>query len=190
MHKFRFRLSPAMIVSLIALFVALGGTSYAAITTLPANSVGTAQLKNSSVGTAQLKNSAVTGPKIANGAITAAKVSKSALPAATVVGALGAPAYAGNWDSAATSDAEGVSFYKDPWGIVHLQGSAVNNQATTDTIFTLPPGYRPAGEIYFAVYGGGPNVAYVQVRSDGEVIAFVQPNTYISLSNVSFRAGL
>jgi len=51
--------SPALVVSLIALFVALGGTSYAAVTSLPANSVGTAQLKNG----------AVTAPKIASSAL-------------------------------------------------------------------------------------------------------------------------
>ena len=60
--------SPALVVSLIALFVALGGTSYAAVTAVPANSVGTAQLKNG----------AVTTPKIANGAVTAAKIAGGA----------------------------------------------------------------------------------------------------------------
>jgi len=40
--------SPAMVVALIALFVALGGTTYAA-TSLPRQSVGTAQLKNGAV---------------------------------------------------------------------------------------------------------------------------------------------
>jgi len=38
-----------LVISVIALFVALGGTSYAAITSLPANSVGTKQLKNGAV---------------------------------------------------------------------------------------------------------------------------------------------
>ena len=38
----RHRPSPAMVVSLLALTVALGGTGYAAIV-LPANSVGTTQ---------------------------------------------------------------------------------------------------------------------------------------------------
>jgi hypothetical protein len=42
------RPSPALILAVIALFVALGGTSYAAIT-LPRNSVGTAQIKNRAV---------------------------------------------------------------------------------------------------------------------------------------------
>ena len=50
----RQRPSPAMVVALIALFVALGGASYAAVT-LPRNSVGAAQLKKG----------AVTPPKVA-----------------------------------------------------------------------------------------------------------------------------
>jgi hypothetical protein len=40
--------SPAFVIALIALFVALGGTSYAALS-LPPNSVGTRQLKNGAV---------------------------------------------------------------------------------------------------------------------------------------------
>jgi hypothetical protein len=51
----KFRPSPALVISLIALFVALGGTSYAAITALPKNSVGTAQIKNGAVTAAKLK---------------------------------------------------------------------------------------------------------------------------------------
>jgi hypothetical protein len=55
--------SPALIVSLVALVVALGGTSYAAFT-LPRNSVGTKQLKNRAVTTKKIKNGAVTGSKM------------------------------------------------------------------------------------------------------------------------------
>jgi hypothetical protein len=55
--------SPAMIVACVALFVALGGTSYAAIK-LPANSVGTKQIKNS----------AVTAAKIADGSVSTSKL--------------------------------------------------------------------------------------------------------------------
>jgi hypothetical protein len=44
MNSFRVRHpSPALVVSVIALVVALGGTSYAAFT-LPKNSIGTKQL--------------------------------------------------------------------------------------------------------------------------------------------------
>src|SRR5258708_7048681 len=127
MQKHRFRPSPAFVLSLIALFVALGGTSYAAITSLPAGSVGTAQLKN--------------------GAVTAAKISSSAGGAVKVVGGAGAPAYQGAWAAAFDGGDEGVSFYKDPFGIVHLQGSTYNAGSATGTIFTLPAGYRPAGTL-------------------------------------------
>ena len=54
--------SPALVISLIALFVALGGTSYAAITRLPANSVGTAQLKNNAVTGAKLAKAMTLAP--------------------------------------------------------------------------------------------------------------------------------
>jgi hypothetical protein len=49
------RPSPAMVVACLALGIALGGTSYAAIT-LPKNSVGTKQLKKNAVISAKVKN--------------------------------------------------------------------------------------------------------------------------------------
>jgi hypothetical protein len=55
-------------VAYLALFVALGGTGYAAVN-LPANSVGTRQLKRGAVGTNQLRNGAVTPAKLAGGSI-------------------------------------------------------------------------------------------------------------------------
>jgi hypothetical protein len=56
MHKHRLRTpSPAFVISVIALFVALGGTSYAAVH-LPSNSVGTKQLKKNAVTSAKIKN--------------------------------------------------------------------------------------------------------------------------------------
>ncbi len=48
------------VIAYLALFVALGGTSYAAVT-LPAGSVGNKQLKNHSITPAKLKSSAIAG---------------------------------------------------------------------------------------------------------------------------------
>lgn len=48
MSRFRRRPSPALVVACFALAAALGGTGYSAVV-LPANSVGTKQLKNNSV---------------------------------------------------------------------------------------------------------------------------------------------
>jgi hypothetical protein len=56
--------SPALVVATVALFVALGGTSLAAVTALGKNTVGTAQLKKGSVTAAKIKNGAVTAAKI------------------------------------------------------------------------------------------------------------------------------
>jgi hypothetical protein len=50
--------SPAFVISLVALFVALGGTSYAA-THLPKNSVGTKQLKNKAVTPAKIAHKTI-----------------------------------------------------------------------------------------------------------------------------------
>jgi hypothetical protein len=52
--------SPAFVVSLIAVFIALGGTSYAAITVLPQNSVGTKQLKNGAVTKTKISKKTIT----------------------------------------------------------------------------------------------------------------------------------
>jgi hypothetical protein len=52
-----------MVVALVALFVALGGSAYAF--TVPKDSVGTAQLKDSAVTNAKLHDSAVTSSKVA-----------------------------------------------------------------------------------------------------------------------------
>ena len=49
------RPSPALVISLLALFVALGGTGYAAFK-LPKNSVGTTQLKKNAVVSSKVKN--------------------------------------------------------------------------------------------------------------------------------------
>jgi hypothetical protein len=70
------RPSASLVVSFVALFVALGGVGYAA-TQLPANSVGTAQLRNGSVGNWKLKSNAVGARKIINGAVGAKQVNSS-----------------------------------------------------------------------------------------------------------------
>jgi hypothetical protein len=64
----RLRPSPAMVVAFIALFAAIGGSSYA-VTRLPARSVGSKQLKNN----------AVTGAKVKNRSLTAADIKMSSL---------------------------------------------------------------------------------------------------------------
>jgi hypothetical protein len=56
----------ALVVSIVALVVAMGGSAYAGVTLLARHSVGSRQLKNG----------AVTNRKIAKGAISARKLAK------------------------------------------------------------------------------------------------------------------
>lgn len=72
------KLTYANVIATVALFVALGGASYAA-TNLPKNSVGTNQIKELSINASKLKGAAVTAPKIAKEAVTGAKVKLSTL---------------------------------------------------------------------------------------------------------------
>ncbi len=68
MSKLRGALTYANVVATLALFIALGGASYAAI-----------KLPRNSVGTKQIKKGAITSDKIRNGAIGSAKVRDGAL---------------------------------------------------------------------------------------------------------------
>jgi hypothetical protein len=72
----RRRPSASLVVSFVALFVALGGAGYAAIR-IPANSVGSAQLQNNSVGNFKLKSNAVGPKKIINGSVGAKQVNST-----------------------------------------------------------------------------------------------------------------
>src|SRR3954469_4014829 len=58
------------VIAYVALFAALGGTSYAAVK-LPANSVGSKQLKKNAVTAAKIKAGAVDGTKIKAGTLKA-----------------------------------------------------------------------------------------------------------------------
>jgi hypothetical protein len=78
MFRGRMRPSPAMVVAFVALFVAIGGSSYA-VTRLPANSVGSAQLRRSAVHPTDLASGAVTGAKVKNGSLSAADIAVSSL---------------------------------------------------------------------------------------------------------------
>jgi hypothetical protein len=65
-------------IALLALFIALGGTTYAA-TALPKNSVGTKQLKTNAVTAVKIKSGSVTGAKIAKNAVTGVKIADNAV---------------------------------------------------------------------------------------------------------------
>ena len=103
--------SPAMAVACLALLVALGGVGYAAVK-LPANSVGSAQLKND----------AVTGLKVKNGTLLAADFKRGQVVGKT--GAKGDPGLKGDTGPKGDQGPKGDTGDRGPsWGDVSGVGS-------------------------------------------------------------------
>ena len=70
-------------VGLLALFVALGGTSYAA-TKLPKNSVGATQIKSGAVTSSELRKGAVKNSDLGSGAVTGSKIKGNSVTSSKV----------------------------------------------------------------------------------------------------------
>jgi hypothetical protein len=89
--------SPALAVALLALFVALGGTGYAALK-LPKNSVSSKQLKKGAVKNSDIAANAVTGAKVKGRSLSASDFKAGSLPQGPrgpegPKGATGSPAF-------------------------------------------------------------------------------------------------
>jgi hypothetical protein len=198
-----------MIVAVIALICALTGTAWAA---LGKNSVGSKQLKKNAVTTAKIKKEAVTGGKVKKDTLTGTQINEGTLgtvPSATSippaeavhqVGAAGEPPFQfGNSNVPVEMGIQftPVGFYKDQFGIVHLEG-VVKYGGGTIIAFQLPPGYRPAsGQINAfpsapeeaLVLVAGSNVTLTGINIEGDVL--IQPggtSKLVLLSGISFRA--
>ena len=72
------RPSPAMVVAVLALCLAVGGTAFAAVK-LGKNAVKTKNIKNGAVKESKLAGNAVTESKIASGAVTEGKIASGAV---------------------------------------------------------------------------------------------------------------
>jgi hypothetical protein len=77
-RKLKGKLTYANLMASIAVFIALGGSAYAALR-VPPNSVGTRQLKAASVTTGKVANGAITAAKVAEGSLTGSDIDLPAL---------------------------------------------------------------------------------------------------------------
>ncbi len=177
------RPSPALVISILALVVAMAGSAFAA-SQLPSNSVGTAQIKKNAVTTAKVKKNAITLAKIRKNSVNGARVKKKSLtgsdinlnklgtvPSAELANSLspleathliGAPGEPGFQSGSKNVDAEGINFqdvgfYKDHEGIVHLVGLVEpgGEGPLPGLVFTLPSGFRPAAGVTELFAPGG-----------------------------------
>src|SRR5215218_5468946 len=90
--RIRSHVTFANVMAAIAVFIAIGGTSYAAMS-LPRNSVGERELKNRAVGAREIQSGAVGSRAIRNRAVHLADLSRSTRQ--QLAGAPGPPGPAG-----------------------------------------------------------------------------------------------
>jgi hypothetical protein len=168
----RSRLTFANVVSVIALFIALGGGAYA-VSTAQKNSVVSKSIKDG-----QVKQRDLASPEAMHDAGLPELVDLDTC--------LDAPP--DQW-MVYNPDVQGVGYYRDRDGFVHLTGVAMACGSAPQTIFTLPPGYLPAHWERFAVTNGPTTVATVDVKQDGRVGAVSDNTEELALAAISFRCG-
>lgn len=218
----RERLSYANVMATLALFVALGGASYAAVK-LPKDSVRSKQIKEDAVkasemapnsvdgfnvvdgsiagndilpntiGGDQIAGGAIWNGLIADGAVTAAKLDLSAdFTSAGLADAFGTCGGVGDaWGSFSPDVNNSVSYYRDPTGIVHVRGLAIRCGAATNTIFTLPPGYRPEKQEILPSFNSNFVAGAISVNPNGAVAPFpaagIGAGAWVTLDGLTFR---
>jgi hypothetical protein len=184
----RGRPSPALVVSLIALFVSISGIGYAAAT------IGTDDIKSGAVTASKLHKRAVTTKKIRDDAVNGRKVKNHSLTGVDLkapepyreIGSAGKPKF----KNGAENFGEGFStaaFFIDHEGIVHLKGTV---HATRNTvIFTLPPRYRPSQELFIpTVASTTASSIFIHPNGDVEVGGAVPSDANYALDGITFRA--
>jgi hypothetical protein len=189
-------------MSTIAVFVALGGTSYA----VARNSIGTAQLKSGAVTSAKIRNGSVAERDLARSARRAGPRGRRG-PGGPIgpVGPPGAPgpAAAEGWKPLPFANGWGNygghfevgSYRRDQLGVVHMRGLLTRvSGAPGGVIATLPVGYRPQRTRVFPVHTGeNPHqVGRVDVSADGSMVWFsgaTGETDYTSLDGIRFEVG-
>lgn len=167
--------SPALVISLIALFTALGGTGYAALRidgrSIKNRTVAGKKIKKDSLGRAEIRESKlgrVPSARRANSAARADSAGRAdnavrADDAASLGGApstsfaskglppLTTPELQNGWQ--ASPDSAPPGYWVDQGGVVHLQGGIQGG--TPNIVFTLPAGIAPKTIHSFVIACGG-----------------------------------
>jgi len=199
--RLRAQLTYANVAATLAVFLALAGGSAYALE--GRNTVDSGDIINGEVRKNDLRTGAVTTAKIRDRHVRARDLAPA--EAFHVVGQPGEPALLNGgqgdclWQSRATATPlplNAPSFYKDPYGVVHLIGALtvvngpggdgvcdVEGETDDEHIFVLPPGYRPA-RAEFQVVPGGPSDSI-----DGEDTVLIGPARDVVAGGETLPAG-
>ena len=197
MNRTRLKLTYSNVMATIAVFIALGGVSYAA-SSLSKNSVGTPQLRGSAVTGAKIKNGAVTTAKLANGAVTGPKLDLSSLgtvPSAAHATSADSAVSAGHADSAATAgtatratQAESATHATQADSATHADSATrADSAADADALGGLPPSTyltRGYGSATHPAFGLG---SFTEVTSI-EVPVGSEPHHVLIVSSAQVRS--
>jgi len=184
------------VISLIALFVALGGTSYAVIK-LPAKSVGNRELKSNAVTSSKIRPRAISRSDLAPSARAGTRGPRGpAGPGGTPGDAVAPEAwkslpFQGAWRNYGAGYAPGA-YRKDARGYVYLRGLVTSGDALANgnVIATLPAGYRPTERLLFPVGDAvGGWASRVDVMPNGDLLWISGGTTetdFTTLSTIGF----
>ena len=175
-------------VAVLALIIAMGGTSYA-VTQLPRNSVGTPQLKTDAVTAAKIKADAVTGDKVKDGSLAARDFAAGTL----LQGPTGPRGPAGPAAEAAASEIFGSDAelgMTDAYQTVLTIGTRANQDSTGTITVTVPSNLVVTANLTFREATG---VHDARVGCDLQYRALPSPSwlpfTYGGLSTMLYLAG-
>ncbi len=140
---------------MVALLVALGGTSFAAVKlTFPPHSVGSTELKFGAVTNSKIATGAVTNSKIATGAVTSSKVADRTLVAADFrvgqlpVGPPGSPGAQGPSGPSGPAGPAGAGS-DARWALIGRDGNIIKQSAGLN----LGMSHAPASGAYYINFG-------------------------------------
>ncbi len=192
MGRIRRHLTFANVVSVIALFVALGGTALASVIITKNGQVARDTISGHDPPSGDHPNiirNSLTGKDIKESTLGPVPALKAPEPFHRV-GSPGQPPFLNGWTNYDPSLAP-AAFYKDREGVVHLKGAVTGG--SSEFVFTLPPGYRPAVSQEFAALtvNSGPTRAInqLEVQAGGDVVFYEPVGLWASLSGITFRAG-
>jgi hypothetical protein len=190
------QLSYANVMSTIAVFLALGGTSYA----VARNSIGNAQLKRNAVTSAKVKDRSLRQSDLAPSARLGLRGTRGPQGPPGPSGVAPSPEawtplpFAAGWGDYGSGYVT-AAYRKDQLGMVHLRGLVTNTAgpAKASPIAVLPAGYRPPARLLFTVGAGQPEgTARLDITTEGQLLwvsGASADGDYSSLDQISYWPG-